>query len=340
VQHYREIRRAEPDGKQLARTHGMTAGGITTREADTLLVERARDFLAAGPAEARHLVASVCQLPGVPAPVAEHLAETLLGGHPEFRRGDDGRWSLGAARGAAPGPHASAVREAASAWKPGGLTAAPASVERLGGMSFVVVDVETTGGRAQGGDRITEIAAVVVREGQIAETFETLVNPERPIPPWISQLTNISWDMVRDAPRFRDVCDDVLRILGGNVFVAHNARFDWSFVSMEVERATGRMLEGRQLCTVRLARRLLPQLRRRSLDFVADYYDVNIAARHRAMGDAYATAHVLLGLLRDAEARGCTTWDDLDRFLSTSTATRRRRRPSALPNPVSRDTTA
>jgi len=105
-------------------------------------------------------------------------------------------------------------------------------------------------------------------------------------------------------------------------------------------RATGRVLDGQQLCTVRLARRLLPQLRRRSLDYVADHYNVPIAARHRAMGDALATAHVLVGLLRDAESRGCRTWGDLQRLLATSTSTRRRRRPTALPASVDKDTTA
>jgi DNA polymerase-3 subunit epsilon len=313
------------------------AFGITSREADTALTSRARDFLTAGPSDSVSLVARVCQLPGVPAAVAEHLADTLLGGLPEFVRLPDRRWTVVPPTVVYPaGAPAPAIGE-----RPlDALPDDPCAREPLAGMSFVVVDVETTGGRPNGGDRVTEFAAVVVRGGAIAERYETLLNPDRAIPPWISRLTNISWEMVRGAPRFSDVCDDVMRILGGHVFVAHNARFDWGFVSMEVARATGRELLGRQLCTVRLARRLLPQLRRRSLDYVADHYNVSIGARHRAMGDALATAHVLAGLLRDAESRGCTTWGDLERLLSTSTSTRRRRRPSALPAPVSRDTTA
>lgn len=327
------------------------AGGVVAREADTLLTSRARDYLAAGPADSATLVARVCQLPGVPASVAEHLAQTLLGGRAEFVRTQDGRWALGApvASGRPSGidggvtyaPPASGAGAARVAEAFGvAATAAPVSGEPLAGMSFVVVDVETTGGRPLAGDRITEFAAVVVRGGQVAERYETLVNPCRPIPPWISRLTNISWDMVREAPRFADVCSDVLRIMEGHVFVAHNARFDWGFVSMEIARASGQQLDGRQLCTVRLARRLLPQLRRRSLDYVADHYNVGIGARHRAMGDALATAHVLVGLLRDAESRGCTTWAELQQLLSTTTSTKRPRRPSALPTPVSLDTTA
>lgn len=314
---------------------------MAARAADTLLTVRARDFLAAGPADSATVVAHVCQLPGVPATVADHLAETLLGARPEFARTADNRWMLadaGRAEMAAVTPVPAGAEPAIQVMD--GRASGAADDEALARMSFVVVDVETTGGRPLGGDRITEFAAVVVRGGAVAETYETLLNPDRAIPPWISRLTNISWEMVREAPRFRDVCDDVLRVMGGHVFVAHNARFDWGFVSMEMVRATGRELSGRQLCTVRLARRLLPQLRRRSLDYVADHYNVNIAARHRAMGDALATAHVLTGLLRDAESRGCTTWGDLQRLLSTSTATGRRRRATALPAPVTRDTTA
>jgi DNA polymerase-3 subunit epsilon len=296
----------------------MSAPGLTTRTPDTLLLERAADFLAAGPAAARALVSHVCQLPGAPLAVAEHMAAALLGEHPRFVREPEGLWRL---------------RENAP-------PAIEPCAESLASLSWVVVDVETTGTSPDRGDRITEIAAVVVRGGEIVDRFETLVNPERPIPRYITQLTQISWEMVKDAPRFRDVCDRVLDTLGGRVFVAHNAAFDWRFVAAEVRRATGRELEGRQLCTVRLARKLLPQLRRRSLDWVANHYGVEIGARHRAMGDALATAHVLRRLLRDAEDHGCRSWADLDTMLGTSTTTRRPRRAPALPHSVRLDTTA
>jgi DNA polymerase-3 subunit epsilon len=201
------------------------------------------------------------------------------------------------------------------------------------------VDVETTGGRPLHGDRITEIAAVVVERGEVTRVYETLVNPERSIPPMITALTNISWSMVKNAPRFRDIVDDVTDMLRGHVFVAHNAAFDWRFVTSEVTRATGGQLDGRRLCTVRLARRVLPQLSRRSLDHVARHYNVEITGRHRAGGDARATARVLLRLLADARDRGCATWPELEVFLRTPVRGRRRRR-SAMPGPMDRDTTA
>jgi DNA polymerase-3 subunit epsilon len=291
--------------------------GLMPRPADALLISRAHDYLAAGPATAQQLIAAVCQMSGVPAAVAEHMTATLLANVPTMRRADSGLWSLHT-------PHASA----------------PATTQRLDALSYVVVDLETTGGRPMHGDRITEIAAVVVRHGEIVDVFETLVNPRRSIPPWITRLTNISWGMVKDAPPFDALCDRVLDVLGGHVFVAHNARFDWAFLNAELERATGQTLDGPRLCTVKLARKLLPQLRRRSLDYVAMHYGVEIRGRHRAGGDAIATARVLVRLLGEARDYGCETWADLDRLLTAAPRRRRPRRRPARPQPVTRDTTA
>ena len=207
----------------------------------------------------------------------------------------------------------------------------------LSSLSYVVVDVETTGGRPWSGDRITEIAAVRVRNGEVQDVFETLVNPQRPIPPFITALTNINWAMVKDAPVFRDICDRLLAFMQGHVFVAHNAAFDWRFVTAEVSRANGHRLSGRQLCTVRLARKLLPTLRSRSLDHVAHHYGITIAARHRAGGDAVATAHVLVRLLRDARERGCESWPALEELVSKRKKRARRGRPSAMPRSMDRD---
>jgi DNA polymerase III subunit epsilon len=214
------------------------------------------------------------------------------------------------------------------------------SNEPLNKLSYVVVDTETTGGRAWSGDRITEIAAVVVRDGEIVELYETLVNPQRSIPYFVTQLTNITWDMVRDKPTFDRVVPDVMRVLEGNVFVAHNMVFDWRFVTSELSRSTGRRLQGRRLCTVKIARKVLPQLSRRSLDHIARYYGVEIHGRHRAGGDALATAKCLLRMLSDLDDRGCATWGDLEALLLAPAVRRRKRRASGLPTPVLRDTTA
>lgn len=209
---------------------------------------------------------------------------------------------------------------------------------RLARLSYVVVDLETTGTSHGRGDRVTEIAAVRVRGGRVRETFSTLVNPERSIPRYVTHLTGISGNMVKDAPRFAEVSGELRQLLGSDVFVAHNAPFDWGFLSMEMERAGEEPLENARLCTVRLARRLLSHLPRRSLDHVTAHYGIRVEDRHRALGDALATAQVLNRLLDDAYIRGCDTWSDLDRLLHPGAA--RRRRWSALPGPATDDWTA
>lgn len=199
---------------------------------------------------------------------------------------------------------------------------------------FAVVDVETTGSSPAGGDRVTEVAAVVVEDGRIDVAFQSLINPERPIPAFITSLTGISNAMVADAPAFRDIAGVLAQILDARTFVAHNAIFDWGFLAMEFARADRpEALVGPPLCTVRLARRVLAHLPRRNLDAVAWHYGISIEDRHRALGDAQATAHVLLRLLRDAELRGVYSLDALQAWLAARTSAARKRR-SAMPRPV------
>ena len=200
-------------------------------------------------------------------------------------------------------------------------------------VSFLVVDVETTGISAWAGDRVTEVAAVFVKGGEVREAFSSLINPGRPIPSFITHLTGIDDAMVRNAPRFAEIAGELAQHMVGRVFVAHNARFDWNFLSAEFDRVTSAPLDSltsEQLCTVRLARRFLSHLPRRNLDAVAHHYGVTIEGRHRAMGDARATAHVLVGLLKDAERSGLYTWEALDEVMSRRTSRARVRR-SAMP---------
>jgi DNA polymerase-3 subunit epsilon len=257
------------------------------------------------------------------------MALALFAERPEFTRDDEGRWHL--AEGAVV-PVAAVPKATASSRQ--------SAVRLLKDLSFAVVDVETTGMAATDGDRITEIAVVIVRDGKIAETFGSLINPDRPIPPFITSLTHISWEMVKDAPRFTDIVDDLLQFMKGHVFVAHNADFDWRFVRAEVERATGRRLTGPKLCTVKLARRVLPHLPSRRLDALAYHYGVANEARHRAMGDAAATAQILLRLLGAARERECHTWADLQEFLGARARGNRPSRLSGMPGPVREDGSA
>lgn len=315
--------------------------GVYSAPEDTLLTSRALDYLSAGPADVVDLIGHICSLPGAPRIVAEHMAHALFSGRREFMLGSDGRWKLA---DVASQPYAtdrvSGIQRALATRKSAWIPSTGHSAEPLTGLSYVVVDTETTGGRAWSSDRITEIAAVVVRNGEIVEVFETLVNPQRSIPYFVTKLTNITWDMVRDAPTFDRIASDVMRVLEGNVFVAHNAMFDWRFVSAELSRSTGRQLRGRRLCTVKIAGKVLPQLSRRSLDYVARYYGVEIHGRHRAAGDALATAKCLIRMMSDLSDRGCATWGDLETLLRVPSVRRKKRRASGLPTPVLRDTTA
>ena len=176
---------------------------------------------------------------------------------------------------------------------------------------FAVVDVETTGVRALNGGRILEAAVAILEGGTIHLAFEALLDPGTAIPPWVARLTGITDGMVAGRPRFSDVAAGVGRALDAAVFVAHNARFDWRFLAAECVAVGAPAPSGKPLCTVRLTRRLVPELRHRGLDHVAAFFGIDNPARHRAFGDALATARVLRALLERARERGVETLEQL-----------------------------
>lgn len=322
--------------------------GVRLSEPDTFLTSRAADYLKTGSADAVDLISYVCNLPGAPKVVAEHLAEAMFMGRPDFARGLDGKWSLVRETPVEKKRSQAAVlahvveQIAIADGSPTRDYFEPANDDspRLRDMSFVVVDTETTGSSPFWGHRMTEFAGVVVERGEIVEVFESLVNPRRPIPSMVTALTGITSSMVQNAPVFREIAPRVEALLDGRVFVAHNATFDWRFVESEIANATGRYLDGHKLCTVKMARKVLPNLQRRSLDHVANYCGVEIVNRHRAGGDALATAHCLIYMLRRAESMGVERWTDLVRLIRMRRKVKRKKRASALPSPISRDTTA
>lgn len=305
--------------------------GTVVSPRPTTLSARALRRLEGGPLDAVTLMRDVCQVERLQVDAAERMAQALLGSHPEFVRLPSGHWALAAGVAPSPSPAGAGAD---------GDTAGGNTVPRLADIAFAVVDVETTGTQAAGGDRITEIAIVQVRGGEVTEVYSQLVNPERPIPPYITALTRISWEMVRHQPCFRHVAPQVLQRLSGAVFVAHNAAFDWRFVSEELRRGVGHDLSGPRLCTVRLAKALLPDLPRRSLDHLTRYFNIEIEARHRAAGDALATAQALCRMLRVAEQEGVRTWSELEALLAPRGARKRTasdRRRRAFPLPASED---
>lgn len=161
--------------------------------------------------------------------------------------------------------------------------------------TFVLLDLETTGANPVG-DRITEIAAIRVERGEIVERWETLVNPQRGIPPFIQSIIGITDEMVRDAPAFAELAPYVRTLLEGAVLVAHNARFDYGFIRNEFA-ALGEDFDTQVMCTVKFSRALFPQHHRHGLDALIERHGFECDARHRAMGDA----DVLWQLLQLAE---------------------------------------
>lgn len=201
----------------------------------------------------------------------------------------------------------------------------------LRALEYVVVDVETTGSGYMHGHRITEIAAIRVNgRGEVMGEFESLVNPDRPIPAIVSALTNITYDMVKEAPRFWEIAPRVYDLLDGAVFVAHNVQFDWAFVTEEMRRASAPVLDSRTLCTVRLARKVVPEVTSRSLDALQYFFNVDNQARHRAYGDALATTTIFRRLLDRLEEREVSDWDALQKFLKKR-AKRKKRRANPQP---------
>ena len=161
---------------------------------------------------------------------------------------------------------------------------------------YAIVDIETTGGYAEK-HRITEVAIYHHDGLQITDVYHTLVNPGRNIPQFITGLTGITTEMVFHAPAFEEIADEVLKRLQGKVFVAHNAHFDYAFLKKEFEQV-GVNLQSKKLCTVRLSRKIIPGLRSYSLGSLAESLGIEITNRHRAGGDAAATAKIFDQLLR------------------------------------------
>lgn len=270
-----------------------------TRSTPLSMTERAYEALRGGPQPTDALASSVLGLTGN-AEAVSVAVRTLLGNDDRFEVSADGTWSL-AHNADPPGPGLMRLR-------------------------FAVVDVETTGGPYSRGHRMTEVAVVHVEGGQVMGQYTTLLNPGRPIPSVISGLTGIFDEMVAQAPYFEQIASELYTQLEGCVFVAHNVGFDWTFVRGQLAECVGEAPVLARLCTVRMARRLVPELRRRNLDALADHYDIPIFDRHRAYGDAMATARVLVRLLDAANARGIHDLRRLERYVNRPTKRRRKGR--------------
>lgn len=186
---------------------------------------------------------------------------------------------------------------------------------------YAIVDIETTGGNASH-SRITEIAIIIHDGNQILERWESLINPQKEIPPPIFALTGINNEMVKNAPNFDEVAETIFKLLSDRIFVAHNVNFDYSFVKHQLEES-GFKWKATKLCTVRAARKIRPGLLSYSLGKLCRYLDIPLVNQHRAGGDAEATAILFSKLLE---------WDyenEIDKMLKR--AAQDQRLPPNLP---------
>lgn len=166
---------------------------------------------------------------------------------------------------------------------------------------YAIIDVETTGGVARY-ERITEIAIVLHDGDKVLNTFSTLLNPERSIPRQITQLTGITDQMVAHAPKFFEVAKQIVQLTEGMIFVAHNVNFDYSFVREEFLRL-GYDFQRRQLCTVRLARKVFPGLPSYSLSNLKKHFEIHADKSHRALDDTLATTRLFEKILAEQEGK-------------------------------------
>ncbi|QHE52494.1 ATP-dependent DNA helicase DinG [Pontibacillus sp. HMF3514] len=166
---------------------------------------------------------------------------------------------------------------------------------------FVVVDLETTGHTPKKGDKIIEVGMVTIEDGEIVHQFHSMVNPEQPIPSFISQLTGIEDQDVQDAPLFDEIVDEIVHLCQDAYFVAHHVQFDLGFLNHAIQETTGKSLDIPVIDTVELGRIMIPQAPGYKLAQLAEYLDVAHENPHRALADAYVTANILLQFIHKAK---------------------------------------
>lgn len=184
--------------------------------------------------------------------------------------------------------------------------------------TFVVLDIETTG-LSPYAHAITEIAAQKVQNGEVVDEFESLVNPQTKIPRFITRLTGITDDMVKDAPLIADVLVQLKDFLADHPVVAHNASFDYKFISHNFKIHHGHDMTNPKICTRKLATRLLPDLPSKKLSSLCEYYGLVNDATHRAMGDTAVTTKIFTNFCDELKKVGCLTAQELEFFSNAPT---------------------
>ena len=170
---------------------------------------------------------------------------------------------------------------------------------------YAIIDIETTG-LSPAIEKITEIAIYLHDGEKITDSYSTLINPERRISPYITQLTGITNEMVEDAPKFWEIAKDIITLTENRTFVAHNASFDYNFIRSEF-KSLGYNFSRDRLCTVKLSRKIIPGFKSYSLGNLCNSLHIIVNDRHRAMGDAFATVKLFELLLTKDKSLGKKT---------------------------------
>ncbi|MEL3972669.1 ATP-dependent DNA helicase DinG [Rossellomorea oryzaecorticis] len=176
---------------------------------------------------------------------------------------------------------------------------------------IIVVDLETTGNSPRKGEKIIQISAVIIENGEIIDQFTSFVSPGKPIPPFIEELTGINDEMVKDAPEFHEIAPKILEILDNGVFVAHNVTFDLSFLQAELEEAGYNPFNGPAFDTVELAKIAMPSADSFKLTELSNTLSLSHVRPHQADSDAYVTAELLLHFINKLRVLPLVTLEKL-----------------------------
>jgi DNA polymerase III epsilon subunit family exonuclease len=162
--------------------------------------------------------------------------------------------------------------------------------------TYCVIDFETTGTSPKN-SRAIEIGIVKIEKLKIVDSYQSLINPNQYIPPFITSLTGIDNNDILDAPSFDEISDDIKNFIDGSILVGHNLPFDYAFLKNEFERSEIILPTLQQVCTLKLSRSLFPKLKSKALGSMVKYFKIRHRDVHRALGDATATAKIFLKII-------------------------------------------
>jgi DNA polymerase-3 subunit alpha (Gram-positive type) len=187
--------------------------------------------------------------------------------------------------------------------------------EKINQLDYVVFDIETTGLDPLKNE-ITEIGALKIKGKELENVFSHLIKPAKPIPPEITRLTGIDDEIVKDSPLVKEIIPKFIDFIGSSALIAHNAEFDFSFIKAQSEKLGLKPLDNSVICTVKIARYLIPHLQNHKLHTVASHFGLRVQNRHRAIGDVELTFQIWVNFLPMLEEKGIVNKRDLDSLLA------------------------